>query len=365
MWVVFWLGTMGPFLKLGADQDSGDVVMLGDYVVRMPWTVMFKWIPGMSRMFAPYRMSSMMVVASVVLVAIGLHALARRKRWWISALVGLAAVAQPFWHIDVGPVAEGVQRPPLLRIPGVVSPFSVPQWYRALDPDGWEGIIELPLEQQQDLMCVYQVFHHRKVYRSWAGAAAVPPMLRHEGGGEAGDRIRWLASGEPEHGELEDLFLALSRDPVSTPFSEMADLDLALLMDGADYRWVVVHERGYYLLDPHEGGVLYRDAVRRIGERVDLEPLEVYEHGLGVAEDTHLTRDVAPTWIPMPGKEVSVPLDQIPRRMMMAIFDLAPWRDSIGEIELPEIPTDERPPQPGEDRAGAAPPQPEPASAIP
>ena len=78
---------------------------------------------------------------------------------------------QPFWHIDTGPVAEGVQKPPLWRIPTVVSPFSVPDWYMSLDPEGREGIIELPMDQQQDLMCVYQVFHQQKVYRTWAGAA--------------------------------------------------------------------------------------------------------------------------------------------------------------------------------------------------
>ena len=83
-------------------------------------------------------------------------------------------------------------------------------------------------------------------------------------------------------------------------------------MAGGSYRWLNVHERGYYLLDPHEGGVLYRDAIRRIGERLGLVPTELYEHGLGIAEDTHLTRDVAPAWIPMAGKDVSVPLDQIP-----------------------------------------------------
>jgi hypothetical protein len=96
-------------------------------------------------------------------------------------------------------------------------------------------------------------------------------------------------------------------------------------MDKGDYRWLIVHERGYYLVDPHEGGVLYRDAVRRIGERLQLSPLERYEHGLDVQEDTHLLRDVAPAWIPMAGKDASVPLDQVPRRMMMAVFDLQKW----------------------------------------
>ncbi len=337
VWTLFWVGTMGPFLKLGADKDSTDVIMLGEYVIRLPYVWMFKWVPGMSRMFAPYRMSSMVVVSSVVLVATGLGAL--RRRWQIpAALLVIAGVtAQPFWHIDTGPVAEGVQEPPLWRIPTVVSPFSVPDWYTEMDPDGREGIIELPLEQQQDLMCVYQVFHRQKLYRSWAGAPAVPPMFRRAGGGEAGERLRWLASAEPVHGTLGDLLLSLSRSPMDTDLGAMDPDDLARLMDKGDYRWLIIHERGYYLVDPYEGGVLYRDAVRRVTERLRLRPLERYEHGLGVQEDTHLLRDVAPAWIPMAGKDVSVPLDQVPRRMMMAIFDLNQWMGARAPAEAPTL----------------------------
>jgi len=355
VWCFFWVGTMGPFLKIGADRDSTDVIFLGSSVVRMPWTTMFKWIPGMSRMFAPYRMSAMMVVASVVLLTIGLHAIRGRRRSLIAALAGLGVCLQPFWHIDTGPVAEGVQKPPLWRIPGVVSPFDVPDWYREIGWDSREGIIELPLEQQQDLMCVYQVFHGQKLYRSWAGTPAVPPLLRKEGGGEAGDRLRWLAEGEVDHGLLSDQFLSLSRTPLETDFQAVQDVDLASLVDGGPYRWLIVHERGYYLVDPHGGGVLYRDAIRRVGERLNLSPVEVYEYGLDVAEDAHLTREVAPAWIPMAGKDVSVPLDQIPRRMMMAIFDLRPWREAVGDIEFPEA-KPEAPPQPGDGKPNLPPP---------
>jgi hypothetical protein len=355
VWCIFWVGTMGPFLKMGADRDSTDVIFLGSNVVRMPWATMFQWVPGMSRMFAPYRMSSMMVVASVVLLSIGLHAIRGRRRSLVAALAGLGVCLQPFWHIDTGPVAEGVQKPPLWRIPGVVSPFDVPDWYRGLGWDSREGIIELPLEQQQDLMCVYQVFHGQKLYRSWAGAPAVPPLLRKEGGGEAGDRLRWLAEGEVEHGLLGDQLMSLSRTPLETDFQAVQDVDLASLVDGGPYRWMIVHERGYYLVDPHEGGVLYRDAIRRVGERLNLSPVEVYEYGLDVAEDTHLTREVAPAWIPMAGKDVSVPLDQIPRRMMMAIFDLSPWREAIGDIELPAL-KPETPLKPGDGKPNLPPP---------
>jgi hypothetical protein len=125
--------------------------------------------------------------------------------------------------------------------------------------------------------------------------------------------------------------MGLSRDPLNVDLVNLEDGDLIKLIDDGAYRWLNVHERGYLLVDPHEGDVLYRDAVRRLGERLDLTPIEVYEHGLGVQEDTHLVRDVAPAWIPMAGKDVSVPLDQTHRRQMMAVFDLAQWRARIEE----------------------------------
>ena len=46
---------------------------------------------------------------------------------------------------------------------------------------------------------------------------------------------------------------------------------MAGLMDGGEYRWLIVHERGYYLVDPHEGGVLYRDAIK-ISNGLDSAP---------------------------------------------------------------------------------------------
>ena len=49
--------------------------MLGEYVVRLPYAWMFQYIPGMSRMFAPYRMASMVVVCAVILVAVNMDRL--------------------------------------------------------------------------------------------------------------------------------------------------------------------------------------------------------------------------------------------------------------------------------------------------
>ena len=72
------------------------------------------------------------------------------------------------------------------RVPTQTSSISLPEWYAGLDPATKEGIIELPLEQQQDILTLYQSCHHRKVYRSWATMPAIPPEFRDTGGGRTG-----------------------------------------------------------------------------------------------------------------------------------------------------------------------------------
>ena len=57
--------------------------------------------------------------------------------------------------------------------------------------------IELPLEQQQDFVCL-SIHTSSKVYRSWATTPAVPPWLEGSGGGRVGKRLRWLAEEPPK-----------------------------------------------------------------------------------------------------------------------------------------------------------------------
>ena len=103
VWLFFWLGTLGPFLKWGAQQDTAEVVRIGDYVVRMPYVWMFQFIPGMSRMFAPYRLASMVVVAAVALVSIGLDSVRSDYRRYAAVLVIVCTLLQPFYRFDLGP----------------------------------------------------------------------------------------------------------------------------------------------------------------------------------------------------------------------------------------------------------------------
>ncbi len=331
IWLIFWLGTLGPFLKLGAQKDTADVLMLGDYVVRMPYVLMFKFMPGMSRMFAPYRMASMVVVAAVPLVAISLDRLRRRHRIPASLLVGAAVILQPFYRFDLEEL-HGNTRPAMWRIPTQISAMKLPEWYADLDPEGWEGIIELPLDQQQDLICAYQSFHRRKVYRSWATTPAIPPWIRQSGGGSIGRRLRWLASPEPRRDPSLDVFRKLSEDPLNADLTEWADADFDQLLASGDYRWLVLHERGYYLVEPKQGGIFYRDAVRKVSERLGLEPLLLTEQAAFEWPGKRRDFPVGPAWIPWASQEVPLPTPEMPSRYFMAVFDL-------GERQLPEDPS--------------------------
>jgi hypothetical protein len=316
---------MGPFLKLGAQKDTADVVMLGDYVVRMPYVLMFKIVPGMSRMFAPYRMASIVVVAAVALVSISLDRFRTRQRVPIALLVAAAIILQPFYRFDLEEVSENA-RPAMWRIPTQISAMDVPDWYAELDPDGWEGIIELPLDQQQDLICTYQSFHHRKVYRSWATSPAVPPWIRRTGGGDVGKRLRWLASAEPRRDPTEEIFRKLSSDPLAADLNALVDADFDRLLSSGDYRWLVVHERGYYLVDPSQGNILYRDVVRRISERLGIQPEQHTEQAAFEWPGKRRHFPVGPAWIPWASQEVSLPTPDLPSRYFMAVFDLAERR---------------------------------------
>ena len=156
--------------------------------------------------------------------------------------------------------------------------MRLPSWYKGLDPDGWEGIIELPLEQQQDLLCAYQSFHHRKVYRSWATTSAVLlfyVVVMEEN--LTGKRMRWLAKEPPRKDKMEELFRTLSRNPEEADIASLSEDGLLGLMESGSYRWLVLHERGYYLVNPNEGDVLYRDVVRKMEERLGIESKEIVE----------------------------------------------------------------------------------------
>lgn len=343
VWLVFWLGTLGPFLKLGAGKDTAEVIQLGDYVVRLPYALMFKFVPGMSRMFAPYRMASMVVVATVALLAIALDGTGHWRRRGLAAAAFLAIGLQPFYRFDLETVREDGGGPAMWRIPTQTSSIALPEWYAALDPALKEGIIELPLEQQQDILTLYQSFHRRKVYRSWATTPAIPPAFRDTGGGRPAARLRWLAKPEPSGDKAEEPLRALSREPLGHTARELEEKALERLIKAGGYRWLVVHERGYYLVEPTEGATMYRYVVRSLSERFGIEPVEMVEHEAHDWPGKSANFPAGPAWIPWSSREVHLPGPQMPDQYFMAVFDLSE-RGPAPEGPAPEPPGSSRGP---------------------
>ena len=336
VWFFFWLGAMGPFLKWGPFKDTSEVITIGDYVIRMPYAYLFQYIPGMSRMFAPYRLSALMVVASVALVALSLDGLRNLQRRIIAVLFFTLLVLQPFYRFDLED-NDLSGTPSTWRIPIQSSGFKLPDWYLDLDPDGWEGIIELPLDQQQDLLCAYQSFHHRKVYRSWATLPAIPPWVRRSGGDISGKRLRWLGKEAPRNDPLIDFFRDISREPMTASMEDLTSDNVRTLMKSGDYRWLIVHERGYYLLNPNQGDIMYRDVVRRMEESLGIEAQQVIEQETFDWPGKLDNFPPGPAWVPWASQEVQKPIQDMPEEYMMAIFDLGNLMSGMKDVEKEAI----------------------------
>lgn len=333
IWLLFWIGTLGPFLKLGARQDTGEVLMLGDFVVRLPFTLMFQFIPGMSRMFGPYRMAAFMVVASVALLTLSVSAVRDgRLRALLALLVGGGLAFQPFVHIS-GPVAEGAIKPPPFHTPLWVSDFFIPPWYEEVARAEGGGIIELPFEQQQDLLSAYQAAHHQRVYyQNWATRTAVPPLMR-QGGGEAAARIRGLANERERIRSVDTVLADLSRTPSTTELSALSDDALRRLVVEHRYRWIVVHESGYLYVDVFDAPTLYAMALSKLTERLGRPPVEFVEFE---GDPTQSVLQL-PKWVPQaPMRDLSrsTPAEIYNPELNMAVFDLQAW----AEATLPASP---------------------------
>ncbi len=333
--LLFYACSLGPFLKLQTLRDASEVLVLGEqWVIRLPYTLLFRWVPGIARLFAPYRFAAMVVVASVVLVASGLDSLPSSTRKWAFVktaaciLVILAAMLQMTYRFEVQEVPDDSYQPSRWRAPIKVSRIEIPEFYLELDDSRLEGIIELPLEREQDLLCYYQVIHRQRVFRSWATSGALPPILSRGGGGDAGDRLRYLGQQLPLDFPGSQLLERISTHPNDLPVSEIDRGELAQLARAGSFRYMIVHERGYYLANPYHGPVLYRDAVQRLAAGLGLKPDEVVEHAWVDYPGNQYNVPGGPVYIPWTAEEVALPYQEMPRRYYMSIFDLSSLLES-------------------------------------
>jgi hypothetical protein len=294
---------------------------LDDYVVRMPYTLMFQFIPGMSRMFAPYRLASYLVVASVALVAMGVARLPGRA--WVAPLVMLATTLQPMYRWGKGAVNEGDADSRELRSPIKANRIRVPDYYYEIDATLLRGIVELPLEQQQDLTCYYQTIHKQKVFRSWASPGAIPPFARAKGGGgPAGERLRYLARPDIVSGDVPDAFVALSKEPDNAELAGFTSDAVERWAKSADYTRIIVHERGYYLVDAQRGARLYAAAVEGIQAALGIAPRVIDELRKGDPANPEFGVPIAGDLVPWTSQPADLPPERAPDTFRMAVFEL-------------------------------------------
>jgi hypothetical protein len=334
VWTFFYVGALGPFLRIGVGDNRAVLRVFEDYVVRMPYTLMFQFIPGMSRMFAPYRLVSMVVVASVVLVATGLARL--RWRAWLAPVVILLTVLQPLYRWGRGSVNEGDADSRELRSPIKANRIRVPTWYLDIDPAVAAGIVELPLEQQQDLTCYYQILHKQKVFKSWASPGALPPFLRSKGkGGEAGERLRYLATPDVLDGPIPEVFDALSKQPDTADLGALTVEGLLRWAKAGKYTRIVVHERGYFLVDPTRGARLFQSAVDRLSTQLAVAPTVLAELRKGDPAHPEFGVPIVGDLVPWTSQPAELPPERAPDVFKMAVIDLA----SLVPEEKAELPS--------------------------
>ena len=336
VWLFFYLGVLGPFLRVG-DGDNRNVLRFGEYVVRMPYTLMFQFIPGMSRMFAPYRMASVLVVASCALVAVGVARLPFRSLF--APIVITLTVLQPMYRWGKGSVNEGDGSDAReLRSPIKANRIRVPDYYKQIDPNLAEGIVELPLDQQQDLTYYYQLVHRQKVYRSWAGPGALPPFVRKKGqGGDAGERLRYQAKPDLMSGPIADVWMGLSTRPDTVDLTALNPDSLLRWAKAGNYTRIIVHERGYFLVDPTRGAKLFSEAVGRLSSTLGVSAVVLEELRKGNPAKPEFGVPIMGDLVPWTSQPAELPPERAPDAFHMAVIELSALPTAA---EPPPLPPD-------------------------
>ena len=72
--------------------------------------------------------------------------------------------------------------------------------------------------------------------------------------------MRWLAKTDPTSGNLKNIPEELTRNSTAADLNGFMNEDLTNLMDQGNYRWLILHQRGYYLTEPDR-------AIGRVGPR--------------------------------------------------------------------------------------------------
>ncbi len=272
----FWLHTGGPYLETAFEGGQRTYYMLGDGPLKLPYYYTFQYVPLMSRLFAPYRSAAMVWLGLTVLLVRNLEALRLRLGSRGKIVPVLCGVLVPIYlgqyFLDeaivrwLDPDERGFSG---RGLPVESSVMSVHPFYRALAREpGQIGVIEVPVREQQDLVNYYQVIHQKKLFRGWALPGALPPALRykHRSDKPATRRLMWIVEPDtPARNSFAEALEQLNRPPYVLRGYTSRDRDE---LGRRGFKYLVLHERGCYMLLPSRGRALYETLRRRLGKHL-------------------------------------------------------------------------------------------------
>ena len=237
LWVlvglVFYVISLGPYLKTGGLRDHWVSYPPG---VRLPYTLLFKWIPFFSRMYSPVRATIMVYLAVGALAALNVTRLGAR-RGWVTPLLSLVLAAAGLMQM----MRAGT-------IPLRTFNLESPSYYASLKMEATDGIIEVPFHAG-DYTDFLQTVHGHKVLMSWADAG-LPD-------GFPDAPVGALAARQPLG---ENAFVHWIDGLTQTPDlkRDFSDSERGLVA-AAGYRWIMLHERGVAMFcRPHETSERYQ-----------------------------------------------------------------------------------------------------------
>ncbi len=272
----FWLHTGGPYLQTALHGGERTYFMLGDEPLKLPYYYTFQVVPLMSRLFAPYRSAAMVWIGLAVLLVRNLEALRVRfsshERAVALVLGALVPVYLGQYFLDGAIVAwlepdeQGLSG---RGLPVDSSIMRVHPFYHALAREpGRIGIIEVPVREQQDLVNYYQVIHQKKLFRGWALPGALPPVLRYKHRSTLPEtrRLMWIVEPDtPAPNSFADALERMNQPPYVLRDYTVSDRDE---LGRRGFKYLILHERGCYVLLPSRGTALYETLKRRLAKHL-------------------------------------------------------------------------------------------------
>jgi hypothetical protein len=255
--------------------------------------------------------------------------------------VAALVVIQPMLRLGRGAVNEGDADLEEVRSPFKMNRITVPEFYRSLDPAQLGGIIEIPLDQQQDITCFYQTVHQQKVFKSWASPGSIPPFARMEdSAGAIGAQLRFQAEPDTMEGDIPTLWTQLSSSPDTVNLTPLTTPAFAEWAAKGQYQWVILHERGYLLVDPARGFFLYETAKAELGKVIGAPIMEIEEARRGDPANALFGVPTSGELMPWSSQPLRLPKEGMPESYRMAVFKLAVDFSGSNDAGSEAVPTD-------------------------